>query len=137
MKLKDSIWTLKKHFVNSEFFWLKLLFYIFSKCSDSLVLHKKNPTTTKSKTKQTSKQIVFTNIWSLGRKTLAFLSLLSCLLFLILIIFYTEEITSVLRNSDFNIYIYRVFLTLSYGNIYRNIEGSIIAVNIFSNVAWI
>lgn len=31
--------NVKKHFC--ELFWLKLLFYIFSKCSDSLVLRKK------------------------------------------------------------------------------------------------
>lgn len=133
MKLKDSIWTLKKLFC--ELFWLKLLFYIFSKCSDSLVLRKKKTNNNESKNKtnvQTDcmyKHMVFRE----ENSSVSFITLLFA--FLILIICYTDEITSVLRNSDFNIYIYRVFLTLSYGNIYRNIEGSIIAVNIFSNVA--
>lgn len=42
---------LKKYFVNSEFFWLKLLFYIFSKCSDSFVFCKKKFNNNKSKNK--------------------------------------------------------------------------------------
>lgn len=129
MKLKDSIWTLKKLFC--ELFWLKLLFYIFSKCSDSLVLRKKKTNNNESKNKtnvQTDcmyKHMVFRE----ENSSVSFITLLFA--FLILIICYTDEITSVLRNSNLP----SMIPSISYGNIYRNIECSIIAVNIFSNVA--